>query len=183
MSAITDQKNTDPKLAPLGDNGGPTFTHALLIGSPAIDKGKDLSGTGKDQRGLTRPNDDPSITNAAGGDGSDIGAFELYTIKVTNNKDDNSAETLREALVDALPGDGIYFDATLNGQAITLTGGELLVDKSVDISGPGAANLAVDGNANSWVFFINQGSTVTISGLTVRNGLAGAAALAGASTI
>ncbi|HJW37101.1 MAG TPA: right-handed parallel beta-helix repeat-containing protein [Candidatus Udaeobacter sp.] len=32
-----DQINTDPILGPLQDNGGPTFTHELLNGSPAID--------------------------------------------------------------------------------------------------------------------------------------------------
>ena len=31
--------NTDPLLGPLQDNGGPTLTHALLEGSPAIDTG------------------------------------------------------------------------------------------------------------------------------------------------
>jgi hypothetical protein len=34
-----DQINTDPMLGPLQNNGGPTFTHALLPGSPAIDGG------------------------------------------------------------------------------------------------------------------------------------------------
>jgi hypothetical protein len=34
-----DQINTDPLLGPLRDNGGPTFTHAPLSGSPAIDAG------------------------------------------------------------------------------------------------------------------------------------------------
>jgi len=34
-----DQINTDPMLGPLQDNGGPTFTQALLPGSPAIDAG------------------------------------------------------------------------------------------------------------------------------------------------
>ena len=34
-----DQINTDPMVGPLQDNGGPTFTHALLPGSPAIDSG------------------------------------------------------------------------------------------------------------------------------------------------
>ncbi|MGE5303215.1 MAG: choice-of-anchor Q domain-containing protein [Alphaproteobacteria bacterium] len=34
-----DQINTDPMLGPLQDNGGPTFTEALLPGSPAIDAG------------------------------------------------------------------------------------------------------------------------------------------------
>ena len=35
-----DQINTDPLLGPLQDNGGPTFTHELLPGSPAIDAGE-----------------------------------------------------------------------------------------------------------------------------------------------
>src|SRR5207247_4728395 len=34
-----DQINTDPMIGSLQDNGGPTFTHALLPGSPAIDAG------------------------------------------------------------------------------------------------------------------------------------------------
>jgi predicted outer membrane repeat protein len=34
-----DQINTDPLLGPLQDNGGPTFTHALLPGSPALNAG------------------------------------------------------------------------------------------------------------------------------------------------
>jgi hypothetical protein len=34
-----DQINTDPMLGPLQNNGGPTLTHALLSGSPAIDAG------------------------------------------------------------------------------------------------------------------------------------------------
>lgn len=39
LTASGDQINTDPLLGPLQDNGGPTFTHALLPGSPAIDTG------------------------------------------------------------------------------------------------------------------------------------------------
>lgn len=39
LTATGDQINTDPLLGPLQDNGGPTFTHALLTGSPAIDAG------------------------------------------------------------------------------------------------------------------------------------------------
>jgi len=39
LTSAGDQINTDPVLGPLQDNGGPTFTHALLRGSPAIDAG------------------------------------------------------------------------------------------------------------------------------------------------
>ena len=49
-----DQINTDPLLGPLQDNGGPTFTHALLPGSPAIDAGDPNFSPPpfRDQRGL-----------------------------------------------------------------------------------------------------------------------------------
>ncbi len=63
-----------PGLGPLQNNGGPTETHALLEGSPAIDKG-DNFGLTTDQRGFLRPFDVGSIPNASGG--SDIGAYEL----------------------------------------------------------------------------------------------------------
>jgi len=72
----TDQINTNPMLGPLQDNGGPTFTHALLPGSPAIDNGKSF-GVTTDQRSAPRPFDFSNIANASSGDGSDIGAFEL----------------------------------------------------------------------------------------------------------
>jgi len=39
LTGPDDQINTDPILGPLQDNGGPTFTHALLVGSPAVDAG------------------------------------------------------------------------------------------------------------------------------------------------
>jgi hypothetical protein len=60
----------------LKDNGGPTPTHALLPGSIAIDRGNSF-GSNVDQRNLPRPSDLPEISNNEGGDGSDIGAFEL----------------------------------------------------------------------------------------------------------
>ena len=69
----------DPKLDPLGlqNNGGPTLTIATLCTSSAIDKGKSF-GSVTDQRGGVRPFDlaDSVYPNAAGGDGSDIGAYE-----------------------------------------------------------------------------------------------------------
>src|SRR5262249_57269372 len=48
----------DALLAPLGNNGGPTQTMALLPGSPAIDAGSNALAAGltTDQRGATRIN-------------------------------------------------------------------------------------------------------------------------------
>jgi hypothetical protein len=79
LTKATDQLNTDPMLGPLANNGGPTFTHAPLAGSLAIDKGKSFGST-TDQRGFPRTVDDPCIANASGGDGSDIGALETQTV-------------------------------------------------------------------------------------------------------
>src|SRR5438445_2732159 len=42
------------KLGPLQNNGGPTLTHALLCGSPAIDAGDNTSAPPTDQRGFPR---------------------------------------------------------------------------------------------------------------------------------
>ena len=75
-TCITNGVNNDitdvsPGLAVLQDNSGPTHTHALLPGSPAIDAGDCSDGTiTTDQRGVSRPQ----------GAGCDIGAFELITI-------------------------------------------------------------------------------------------------------
>jgi len=143
----------DPVLGPLQDNGGPTLTHALLSGSPAVDKGVNGSLTvlstsitdsttaievgdasiipaggyilidseqmvvtnkgggdsltvtrhandttaashsvltavylASDQRSaaFARTFDNPNVPNAAGGDGTDIGAFELQDIIFRN---------------------------------------------------------------------------------------------------
>jgi hypothetical protein len=54
------------QIGPLADNGGPTLTHALLAGSPAIDAGDDITCTATDQRGVNRPQ----------GTHCDIGAYE-----------------------------------------------------------------------------------------------------------
>jgi hypothetical protein len=60
--------NQDPLLGPLASNGGPTQTHALLPGSPAINAGSNPAGEAFDQRG-------PKFKRVKGGQ-ADIGAFE-----------------------------------------------------------------------------------------------------------
>ncbi|HEY1381314.1 MAG TPA: right-handed parallel beta-helix repeat-containing protein, partial [Gemmataceae bacterium] len=59
---------TDPMLGSLAGNGGPTQTHALQAGSPAVDHGANPFGLATDQRG-------PGNPRAVGQ--TDIGAFEL----------------------------------------------------------------------------------------------------------
>jgi hypothetical protein len=61
-----DLVDVNPNLGPLADNGGPTQTHALLPGSPAIDHSAAPCPSALDQRGVFRPQ----------GTGCDIGATE-----------------------------------------------------------------------------------------------------------
>ncbi|MGO4254972.1 choice-of-anchor Q domain-containing protein [Marmoricola sp. RAF53] len=72
----SDLLGQDPQLAALGDNGGPTQTRRPLNGSPVLDHGRSF-GLAQDQRGRFRPVDLAGVANAAGGDGADMGAFEL----------------------------------------------------------------------------------------------------------
>jgi hypothetical protein len=65
-----DTLQVDPLLAPLADNGGPTWTLALQPGSPALDAGNNFAGLSTDQRG-------PGFVRVAGGR-ADIGAYEVH---------------------------------------------------------------------------------------------------------
>ena len=49
------QSPLDPKLNPLQDNGGPTKTHTLLEGSPAISAGDQGAAPDMGQLGISRP--------------------------------------------------------------------------------------------------------------------------------
>ena len=116
LAATGDQINTTPMLGPLQDNGGPTYTHALLTGSPAIDAGD--------------PNFDPNAFNPPmlydqRGSGYsrvahgriDIGAFEIVVpsyagqIQPPINADGSSNFNVRRGVVP------VRFNLTLGGVA------------------------------------------------------------------
>ena len=59
----------DPNLGPLANNLGPTFTHAVLAGSPAKDAADPATFPATDQRGAPRPQDGRA----------EIGAYEVYS--------------------------------------------------------------------------------------------------------
>lgn len=113
----TDIVGQDPQLGPLASNGGPTLTQALGPTSPAIDKGNAF-GLSTDQRGVQRSIDFPSIPNAAGGDGSDIGAFELQpdnAIKLGKLKRNQNNGTAKQIVLVPLPDAGTL---TIKGKGL-----------------------------------------------------------------
>lgn len=191
--------NVDARLGPLAFNGGLTRTHELLDGSPAIDAG--LSTLPTDQRGSTRWIDNPAVANATGGDASDIGAYEtplLFEVNSTADTSDGACTlsgtgngcTLREAITAANAAAGaevITLKASLTAAGPTsinlLTA---LPDLASDmtITGPGVNLLTVQrstalGTPAFRIFNINAGRTVSISDLTIANGLSTGGALGG----
>ena len=74
--AAGDLYNTDPMLGVLANNLGPTYTHALQAGSPAIDTGDAADCPAHDQRGALRPADGDADTVRR----CDIGAYEYLAV-------------------------------------------------------------------------------------------------------
>ena len=176
LTTTGDQINTDPRLGPLQDNGGPTWTHALLPGSPAIDKGKRdaipaLART-SDQRGLVRPVDFVGVPNATGGDGSDIGACELQPTVVWLNTDDglgtssfNSTTNWSDGLPPAAGKN--YFNANFllrtpaDGNSYVFGGASLTITSDTALGGQPSDGLLFKGTASS---------TITVSNLIINGG-------------
>jgi len=82
------------------------------------------------------------------------------------NLSDGGTGSLRQAIADATAGSTI----TLTNIGTFILTNELGISKDLTIAGPGADLLAISGNTNSRVFNIASNVTVTLSGLTIRNG-------------
>jgi CSLREA domain-containing protein len=172
--------STNPKLALLGDYGGPTQTYALLAGSPAINTGNDAICTAApvnalDQRGLTRPQ----------GTHCDIGAYEAalqsgppYVVNSLADTDDmvcSSAPggcTMREAINAA--------NLLAGADTITLSvSGTILLGKTLPII-TDPAGLTIDssgqtvtlnGDHKVRAMQVNPGASLTMDHLTLMNGM------------
>ncbi len=145
----TDILNQDAKLAPLGDNGGLTKTHALLDGSPAINAGNNADAPATDQRGFSR---------IVGGT-IDIGAFESnsttvncsFTINPTNQLVGSSGGNIT---VNVTGAPGCSWTATSNADWISVISGS-------SGNGNGTVTLSVQATIGP-----ARTGTVTIAGQT-----------------
>ncbi|MFN6484577.1 MULTISPECIES: DUF4347 domain-containing protein [unclassified Nostoc] len=177
----TNANPIDPKLGPLQNNGGATFTYALLAGSPAINAGNNSlvpANVTTDQRGVG--------FNRFFNSKVDIGAYEVQspitplpvnTDTVVTNTNDSGAGSLRQALLNANATAGadtitfagsVFTDATPD--IITLTSGQLTITDDVTIVGTGASKLTISGNNAFSVFKIaGTGTDVSIDGLKIAN--------------
>ena len=116
--------NQSPQLLPLANNGGPTETHALISGSPAVDAGSDALAAGliEDQRGLIR------IANER----VDIGAFELQGPRVASVVRDEGGVLVRPDLLTIF---AVTFDQNVNVAASDLSVINNSFGGVIDISG------------------------------------------------
>jgi hypothetical protein len=163
---------TPPTLGPLAWNGGPMKTMMPLIGSTAINAGSFVSGAQpvNDQRGFPRP------TSGA----FDLGAVQTHYLTVNTVADTNDGKctattcSFRDALEQAATdGQGdIRFSAK---GTISLTLGKPLpaIAENLNIVGPGASQLTIDGTGSTAVgglLSVSLQKIAAISGVTIANG-------------
>ena len=100
----------------------------------------------------------------------------LVTVYATNltvtNTNDSGAGSLRQAFADAASGDTIDFDLPAPS-IISLTNGDLVLDKNLTIIGPGAPSLTIERDPAEYlsgIIEIESGHVVVISGITIARG-------------
>jgi uncharacterized repeat protein (TIGR01451 family)/CSLREA domain-containing protein len=137
-TGMNDIVTADARLGALADNGGDTYTHALLPGSPAVNKGP-ATCVSTDQRGVDRPQgaycdigayeatSDLSVSVDVSNPTPNPGDLITYTVTITNS----GALTATNVIVsDTLP-DGLTFvgpvtiDPPQPGATVAVTGGDL----------------------------------------------------------
>lgn len=157
-----DLVNQVPNLSPLADNGGPTVTHALLPGSPALDHitAATANQPAVDQTGETRPQ----------GSGSDAGSFEAIScVSTTHNVSSQTALNTAIGCFNAASSGSHVINVQ---QDITYAGPLAVIDNlsaaTLSING-GGRSLDGNGLADTSVLSI-VGADVLIDNITLTGG-------------
>jgi hypothetical protein len=155
----------DPLLAPLANYGGPTQTMPPQTQSPAIDAGVSSAAAGLsyDQRG-------PGYPRLVGG-AVDIGAVEAAINPYVFTAADSGYGSLRYTVNYATNGSAITFAPGVSGQTITLSNGQILLNKDLIIDASAlAGGVALNANQASRIFNVPSGVSVTLNSLVLSNG-------------
>ena len=160
--------NTNPLLGPLENNGGPTFTHALLASSPAIDSGNPAGCTGQDgnllttdQRGIARPQ----------GAACDIGAYEFepvmidVSIDIKPGSDNNPINPKSKGMIPVAILSTPDFDAPSMVDTTSLTFGKTGDEASLVSCNEDSEDVNSDGLFDLVCHFDNQLTLLNIPGL------------------
>lgn len=103
-----------------------------------------------------------------------VGATTFVVNTVVDESDGDCYDgdcSLRDAIDTAAPGDTIVFAAGLSGQTITLTIGQLDIDRSLTIDGSALASpVRISGNNKYRVFAAHDNVVVTLRGLVIADG-------------
>ena len=190
-SALTLSANSVAENEPAGtvvgslsasDIDSSNFTYSLVAGTGDTDNASftvdNVTDELKTARAFDYENvDDRSQSVRVQVSDGDLSFEKSFTITVTDVDDtlivtteaDSGAGSLRQIVLDAVADDTITFASGV--QTVTLTGGEIVLNKNLTIQG----GVTINGNANSRIFNVSSGATVVLKDVTVTNGNSGGA--------
>lgn len=148
----------DPRLASLSTNGGPTPTHALLPESAAIDQAN-TSSLQRDQRGVVRAIDDPTVADAPAGEGADLGAYEAGNLTPTSAEVDYESGLGSDGNSVLEPGEQVQME-TIWGNAGNLVA-ELSGGEAAGFTGPGNADYELSGSSATYLSPVGAAETTS----------------------
>jgi len=153
------QSPIDPILGALQENGGVTETHALLCASPASQAG-DALGLGEDQRGISRETP------------TDIGSYQanIRSVRWVTSSFNDGTGSLRATVLEACPGDSIFFDGSLDSPI--LLSEPVVLDKNLLIDAQDRPFLELNGGGSRQILQVTSDATINLKNLTLKDGFA-----------